>query len=99
MNRLLALPNRLHHARRLADKKLARPADFLVWIRGHFVPLRNPADRARHRENARKHCAWYPKRAKQNPQIKIKIGIKFTGKKVFVLKGNFFQPNRNFKEG
>jgi hypothetical protein len=47
---LRALVNRDVVAPRRADVELARTADLLTWILDHFLPLRDPAGGARHRE-------------------------------------------------
>ena len=50
----LALRKWRHITVRFANEELARPADLLLGIRNHLVPLRDPADCARHGENTGK---------------------------------------------
>ena len=50
-----AIAHRLVFPPRLAGVELARAADLLRGIDDHFLPLRDPADRARDREQDREH--------------------------------------------
>lgn len=38
--------------------QLTWTADFVAFVRQHFIPMRNPANSAAHGENNREHAGW-----------------------------------------
>ena len=73
---LRALVNRDVVAPRRPNVELTRTADLLTWILDHFLPLRDPAGGARHREKHGEHGHRKAYRFQDDPSIEIDIRIK-----------------------
>src|SRR5690606_3957028 len=86
-----ALVDRHHLAPRRAGIELARTADLLVRIGDHLHPLRNPADRAREREDAREHRRRDAQRALHDAGVKVDVGIELALDEVLVLQRDALQ--------
>src|SRR5208282_1831824 len=75
MVRLFALRNRHEIAPPRTDIELARARNFLVGIADHLVPLRDPADGARHREHRGEHASRNADRLVDDARVKIDVRI------------------------
>src|ERR1700733_7122451 len=64
---------------------LPRPRDFLLRIEQHFLPLRDPAGRARNREQHGKHRHGEAHRLVDEAGVEIHVGIKFARHKVIIF--------------
>src|SRR5581483_4762941 len=71
--RLLASRDRLILAPRRAGVELARAADLLARILDHFLPLRDPADRARDREQDGEHRGREAHRLQGDARIEVDV--------------------------
>src|SRR5690349_24765416 len=72
---LLALRHRHEVAPRSAGEELARTADLLVDVADQLVPLRNPAHRAREREDGGEHRDRDAGRLVDDARIEIHVRI------------------------
>src|SRR4029077_1316345 len=78
--------------------ELARPADLVFGIRDHLLPLRDPADGAREREDAGEHRHRDAERALHDARIEVHIGIELAGDEVVVLERDALQLDRQLEE-
>src|SRR5271155_3933023 len=72
-------------ARRRAGEKLARPADFHVRVLDHLGPLRDPADRARDREQRGEHRGWKAHRLQDDARIEIDVGVQLAADEIIIV--------------
>src|SRR5271167_3170475 len=70
-----ALRDRLDFAARGPGVELPRPADLLLRIGDHFIPLRDPANGSRQREERREQAHRDADRALHDAGVEIDIGI------------------------
>src|SRR6266581_2510080 len=78
--------------------ELPRSPDFLVRVRNHFVPLRDPADRPRQREDGREQALRNPQRPLHDAGIEIDIRIELALHEVVVLERDLFQRHRQLEQ-
>src|SRR5947207_2939969 len=88
---LFALLDRDEIAARRADVELPRPPDLVLRVGDHLVPLRDPADRAREREDAGEHRHGNSERALHDARVEVHVGIELARDEVVVLEGDLLQ--------
>src|SRR5438105_14350546 len=88
----------LHIALRRALIELPRPADLVFGIGDHFLPLRDPADGAREREDAGEHRHRDAERALHDAGIEIHIRVQFPADKIVVLERDALELERQLEE-
>src|SRR5258708_29145839 len=81
----LPLVDRFYLATDGAFVKLPRAADLVLGVGDHLLPLRNPADRAREREDAGEHRHRDAQRALHDAGIEIDVRIQLSTDAVFVF--------------
>src|ERR1700692_3077983 len=81
----LPLTDRLIDTLRRAGIELARPAELLVRVLDHFLPLRDPADGAGEREQHREHGGWEAHGAQRDAGIEVDVRIELLFDEVFVV--------------
>src|SRR6266446_4756913 len=94
----LALVDRLHVAPHRALVELARPADLVLRIRDHLLPLRDPAHGAREREDAGEHGDRDAERALHDPGIEVDVRVQLPGDEIVVLERDLLQRHRELEE-
>src|SRR5262245_48159995 len=82
--RILGLPfvDRLHIPLGGALEELARPADLVLRVGDHLLPLRDPADGAREREDAGEHRHRDAERALHDAGVEIDVRIQLAAHEV-----------------
>src|SRR5450631_2566598 len=95
---VLALGHRRDVASHRTGVELPRPADLLVGIRDHFVPLRDPADRPRQREYRREQAHRDSQRTLDNTGIEIDVRVQLARHEVVVFERDFFQRHRQLEQ-
>src|SRR5438128_3014084 len=88
----------LHIALRRALIELPRPADLVFGIGDHFLPLRDPADGAREREDAGEHRHRDAERALHDAGVEIHIGVELAADEVVVLQRDALQLERQLEQ-
>src|SRR5687768_9374188 len=68
-----------------AGEELARAADLLIGVADELVPLRDPAHRARQREDRGEHRHRYAERLVDDAGIEVDVGIELALDEVLVL--------------
>src|SRR5215471_8718669 len=71
--------------------ELARAADLVLGVADHLLPLRNPADGAREREDAGEHRDRNAQRALHDAGIEIDVGVELAADEVIVLERDLLQ--------
>src|SRR5271163_3049240 len=89
----LALAHRLILAQRLAGVELAGAADLLLRILDHLLPLGDPADRARDREQNREHVGWEPHRLQRDAGIEVDVRIELLLDEIIVVERDTLEFN------
>src|SRR5690242_1399053 len=77
--------DRHHVSLRRPEIQLPRPADLLLGIGDHLVPLRYPADGAREREDAREHRGRDAERALHDARVEVDVRVELAAHEVVVL--------------
>src|SRR5262245_8802856 len=85
-------------AARGAGIELARPPDLLVRILDHLLPLRDPADRAREREQHGEHRGREAHRFERDAGIEVDVGIKLLLDEILVVERNALELERDFEQ-
>src|SRR3972149_6042642 len=88
---LLPSRNRRVIPLRRTGVKLARAADLLVRVLDHFLPLRDPADRTRHREQHGEHRGGKAHRLERDARIEVDVRVKLLLDEIFVAERDLFQ--------
>ena len=83
---------------RLTDIELPRAADALLRILDHFLPLRDPADGARDREEHSEHVDREAHRAKRDARIEVDVRIELLFDEVLVLQSDPLKFNRDLEQ-
>eukprot|EP00906_Rhabdomonas_costata_P004790 RCo007122 len=78
---------------------LAGPAELPLRRLHHLLPLGDPADTPRHREDHRKHVDGDPHRVKQDAGVEVDVGVELPGNKVIVLQRDPLQLHCELKQG
>src|SRR5262245_14954339 len=81
----LSLFYRLHVALGRSLVELARAADLVLGVGDHLLPLRDPADGAREREDAGEHRHGNAQRALDDPGVEVHVRIKLPRNEVVVF--------------
>src|SRR3974390_3501697 len=94
--RLVGLPatDRVHLAAHGTLVELARAADLVLGIGNHLLPLRDPADRAREREDAGEHRHRDAERALHDAGIEIDVRVELAADEILVLERDLLQRDR-----
>src|SRR5580692_8468927 len=93
--RLAAMVEGYITARVVTQIHLPGPGNFLFGIEQHFFPLRNPARRARDREEDREHRRRESHRLIDEARVEVHVGIEATRDEVFILEGDAFAFERD----
>src|SRR2546423_3840098 len=80
-----SLVDRLYVALRVASIELARATDLVLRIGDHLLPLRDPAHRAREREDAREHRHRDAEGALHDAGIEVDVRIQCPADEIVVL--------------
>src|ERR1700733_4642915 len=72
-------------AQRFAGVELARAADLLLWILDHLLPLGDPADGARHREQNGEHVGREAHRLQRDAGIEVDVRIELLLYEIIVV--------------
>src|SRR5687768_18596171 len=91
IGRKLPLVERLHIAPRRALVELPRTADLVLRIGDHFLPLSDPADGAREREDAGKHRHRNAERALYDSRVEVHVGVQLSRDEIVVFQSHFFE--------
>src|SRR4029453_4405343 len=78
--------------------KLAWTPDLLMRILDHFLPLRNPADRAGNREKNGEHRGGKAHRLECDPGIEVDVGIELLLYEVVVVQGDPLELERDVQQ-
>src|SRR5438067_10228176 len=71
----LSIRDRHDVALRRAEVELPRAADLLLGVGDHFIPLRDPTNRARQGEDAGEHRGRDAERALHDPRVEVDVRI------------------------
>src|SRR4051812_31614108 len=71
--------------------QLTRATDLVLGVGDHLLPLRDPADRAREREDAGEHGDRDAERALHDARIEIHVRVELAADEVVVLQSNALQ--------
>src|ERR1700722_20360682 len=93
-----ALAHRLILAQRLASIQLTGATDLLLRILDHLLPLSNPANGAREREQNREHVGWEAHRFQRYAGIEVDVRIELLLDEIIVVKRNTLELNRDVKQ-
>src|SRR5690606_19598171 len=93
-----ALGDRLDVAADRAGEQLARTPDLLVRVGDHLAPLRDPADRARQREDAGEHADRNAERLLDDARIEVDVRIELALNEVIVFARDLLELHRK-REG
>src|SRR5687767_2511176 len=78
--------------------QLARPPDLVFRVGDHLLPLRDPAHRAREREDAGEHRHRDAQRPLHDARIEIDVRIELAGHEVVVLERDALQLERHLEQ-
>ena len=81
-----------------ADVELARTADLLLGVLDHLLPLGDPADGARHREQHGEHRQREAHRAQRDARIEVDVGIELLLDEIVVLQRDALQLHRHLQD-
>src|ERR1700722_16636033 len=93
-----ALAHRLILAQCLASIQLAGAADLLLRILDHLLPLGDPANGAREREQNREHVGWEAHRFQRYAGIEVDVRIELLLDEIIVVERNALELNRDVKQ-
>src|SRR5580704_8601900 len=96
--KLFPLRYRLIFPLRRAGIELARPAEFLVRVLDHFLPLRDPADGAGEREQHREHGGRKTHGAQRDAGIEVDVRIKLLLDEIFVVQRDALELDGDVEE-
>src|ERR1041385_473317 len=94
----LSLVDRLRFALGRSFEELARPADLVLRIGDHLLPLRDPADGAREREDAGEHRHRDAEGALHDAGIEVDVGIELARDEIVVLERDLLQREGELKD-
>jgi hypothetical protein len=83
-----ALAHRFILAQRFASIQLAGATDLLLRILDHLLPLGNPANGAREREQNREHVGWEAHRFQRYTGIEVDVRIELLLNEIIVVERN-----------
>src|SRR5258706_14088022 len=95
--RLATLRERLVRSLGGARVKLARPPDLLVRILDHLLPLRDPTDRARHREQHGEHRDREAHGAQDDARVEVDVRIELALDEIVVLERDPLEIDRQIQ--
>src|SRR5258708_2905634 len=95
---VLPLVDRLHIPLGRSLVELARPADLVFRIGNHLLPLRDPADGAREREDAGEHRHRDAQRALHDAGVEVDVGIKLAAEEIIVLQRDALELQRKLEQ-
>src|SRR5687767_15516594 len=78
--------------------QLPRPPDLVLRVGDHLLPLRDPADGAREREDAGEHRHRDAERALHDPRIEVDIRIQLARDEVFVFQRHLLQRDGELEQ-
>ena len=93
-----AVAHRLIFAARGAGVELARATDLLVGIFDHFLPLGDPADGSRHREQHREHGGRETHRLERDARIEVDVRIELLLDEIIVVQRDALQLHRDVEQ-
>src|SRR2546423_11441782 len=93
-----SLVDRLYVALRVASIELARATDLVLRIGNHLLPLRDPAHRAREREDAREHRHRNAERALHDARVEVDVRVELAAHEVFVLESDTLELDRQLEQ-
>jgi hypothetical protein len=64
-----------------------------------LAPVGNPSDNSGNCEEYGVHVGWEAHGSVDESTVKVNVGVKFSGDKVFVLEGDFFEFKGDFDQG
>src|SRR5262249_43062068 len=97
-NLSLAPRDRQVIAARGAGIELARPSDLLIRILDHLLPLRDPADRARDREQHGEHRSREAHRLERDAGIEVDVRIELLLDEILVVQRDAFELERDVEQ-
>src|SRR5688572_31855865 len=78
--------------------ELARTADLVLGVGDHLLPLRDPADGAREREDAGEHRHRDAESTLHDAGVEIDVRVELAANKVVVLESDFLERERQLEE-
>src|SRR5688500_11482910 len=94
----LPLVERLDVPPRGALVELAWPADLVLGVGNHLLPLRDPADGAREREDAGEHRHRDAERALHDAGVEVHIRIQLSAYKVIILERDLLERHGELED-
>src|SRR6266481_2005942 len=94
----LPLVSRFHFALGRSLVELARPADLVLGIGDHLLPLRDPAHSAREREDAGEHRHRDAQRALHDAGVEVDVGIELAAEEIIVLERDALELQRKLEQ-
>src|SRR5437016_4116005 len=94
---LTALRYRRYGAPRGTGVELARPADLVLGVRHHFVELRDPAHRARQREDRGEKLHRDADRLLHDAGIEVDVRIELARHEIIVLERDLLERHRELE--
>src|SRR5258708_10507934 len=88
----------LHVAPRRSLVQLPRPADLVLGIGNHLLPLCDPAHRARDREDAGEHRDGDAERALYDAGVEVDVGVQLARNEIIVLQRDALQLDRQLEQ-
>src|SRR6266404_6778729 len=94
----LPLVSRFHVALGRSLVELARPADLVLGIGDHLLPLRDPAHGAREREDAGEHRHRDAERALHDAGVEVDVRVELAADEIIVLERDLLERNGQLEE-
>src|SRR5258706_5057501 len=94
----LAPCDRRHLAAGGAAVQLARAPDLVLGIGDHLLPLRDPPDRAREREDAGEHRHRDAERALHDSRVEVDVRVELALDEIGILERDLLQRERQLEE-